>query len=625
MANAGNQTMDEDGDCLKSDLRLRSEFPYLVTRIFQLKSLEYVIVFDKNQIDCQDISELFHKSIRPVTAFVKISNSVPTNFKREISPINDQSISKDFVSLYLTNSDIINILSARFPELDLVDTRTPRGGLIQLVVQTLPDLELRLQVQSFMDGLKTCTTEIIQDVAAHPNVKFEHHSSWHIAASKLRSKQIKFVRDDEQFWFTNIDRIYGGHFNNNPIPGTNNLGSSCLIDFSYGSEQLNIRQALLYYDTVLVVPPLIETADSWTAQNLSDDECIKLVEAKRLKFVLTQPEERSDTHLLEKAYEVDQGSVLGRRTTAAVILRDLVQTAEEYQLNEKDLIIIVPEICKYLSEDISTPADDLAKFILWPLSALRQSFHPLMTNGALGSSAFGQDQYLANQYLKASGRDLTLEIMAAGSQTHLAHAFKATMIPYVGQPESWLWIYRTIGDRLNFFRSFNKRIAAAWAANERRKESQRSVIQPLPLFEFDSTVPISEFIQITSLNSLRHKGRALLTRLADMPLENRDIEINHLIKQMNQLKSQKSGLFSLENLEDIGPITDFFTGYSAPPFFAMRNFVGRVARLREKSKTFDNFIDLFDFRINKFTGRNEDLDFLSQVDRVAQLRRKRII
>lgn len=62
---------------------------------------------------------------------------------------------------------------------------------------------------------------------------------------------------------------------------------------------------------------------------------------------------------------------------------------------------------------------------------------------------------------------------------------------------------RIVGDRLNFYRSFNSRIAAAWAVSERRKEERRSILPPVPLFDFHHRASIDDLIAATSLGSTR--------------------------------------------------------------------------------------------------------------------------
>lgn len=614
----------DEGSALKSDLRLRSEYPFLTTRIFALNDHQHIIVFDRKLLDASVVAPHFNESIRPVTAMVSLSNQVPEQYHREISPLADSEIAKNFVALPLTRSDLDTLLAAKFPAFDLCSTNTIRGGLIELVVKTEPSPELRTAVQEFMDNFKTHETTIRVDPTAQVAPPETHHSSWHIQATKLRPKVSRFMRNDEAFWFDNIEGIYGGAFTFRSISGTENIGSACFIDFSFGGEQLNIRQALLYYDTIIITPPIAETNESWTNQRLSDEACLQLVAAGRLKFILSQSEDRGDTRLLEAAYEIDPASVIGRRTAAAIVLSDLVRTSQEYRLNRPDLLPMVNEMSKAISGAVGWKVEQLSQFLLWPLSAVRKSLHPLLTNGALGVSAFGQDEILAENYRTQTGKDLRLEMSGPGFQTHLAHALNATVIPYVGQPESWIWIYRTIGDRLNFYRSFNTRIAAAWAANERRKEEKRIVVPPLPLFEFDADIEIKEFIEATSLGSARRKGRALLTRLADLPIEEREDEVARLATQARRLRGREAGLFSLESLEDAGPITDLVAGTSAPPFFAMRNLIRRIIQLRDRSASFDRIMDAVERELNPLARKNEDLDFLSKVDRVAQLKRQRI-
>ena len=113
-------------------------------------------------------------------------------------------------------------------------------------------------------------------------------------------------------------------------------------------------------------------------------------------------------------------------------------------------------------------------------------------------------------------------------KVHIGHALNATVFPAREEPEGLQRLANAMGDALNFFRSFNIRIAAAWVGNVERKEAGRQLLPPLPLFEFDPAIPIEEILAAADRPVMRNRGRALFTRLVDMTDEQRFAEIEKL-------------------------------------------------------------------------------------------------
>jgi hypothetical protein len=119
----------------------------------------------------------------------------------------------------------------------------------------------------------------------------------------------------------------------------------------------------------------------------------------------------------------------------------------------------------------------------------------------MGVAAFSQGSIFAEQVHAATGRDFRLEALVTSDEVHTAHVLNATLIPPMQEMRGWIEPRRLVGDRLNFYRSFNSRIAAAWAVNERRKEERVRIIPPLPLFNLHPRASIDDLIAATSLGS----------------------------------------------------------------------------------------------------------------------------
>jgi hypothetical protein len=181
-----------------------------------------------------------------------------------------------------------------------------------------------------------------------------------------------------------------------------------------------------------------------------------------------------------------------------------------------------------------------------------------------------------------------------------------------------------MGNALNFYRSYNTRIAAAWVGNEKRREARVGIMPALPLFEFDPDVPIQEFHEATALGSTRTKGRALFSRLAELPSKLRQEEIQRLSAELRKQKARESGhLVSFETLEDVSPVIELAGGIAAPPFFAAKNVIQRIREVCRRNKNIDQLVQKVEADLFSSVGSNQDLDFLSRIDRVATFKKTR--
>ena len=179
-----------------------------------------------------------------------------------------------------------------------------------------------------------------------------------------------------------------------------------------------------------------------------------------------------------------------------------------------------------------------------------------MSRGLMSLGAFGPGRLLGEQLQRITGRDVQLEALITTDGVHIAHTLNATFIPPLQEMNGWLWPRRAIGDRLNFFRSFNTRIAAAWAASERRREERIRVLPPIPLFEFHRHAKVTDLIGLTSYQSTRRKGRALVSRLSELPAEERQPELDRLTLELYETTAKKArramAFDTIANVKEVG-------------------------------------------------------------------------
>gem|GEM_PF-4289421 len=249
---------------------------------------------------------------------------------------------------------------------------------------------------------------------------------------------------------------------------------------------------------------------------------------------------------LFEAAERTPSAIIGRRTTAAMLIADMVQTAEEYRLRDSTHYPAIGELSKLLSRKSGIPANEILEFILWPVQVRRAAIWPLLERGSKGIPPIGMGPFFATFIEKIGKKDLEFESLMVSERVHIGHALGATV--FSPREEGFQVLGNAMGDVLNFFRSFNIRIAAAWVGNVERKEARKLLLPPLPLFEFDPEIPIEEILAATDRPVMRNRGRALFSRLADMTEEQRADEIRNLNAALRR-HGRPAGVISLDNLD----------------------------------------------------------------------------
>jgi len=624
--------LDGSGWIRRTDVALRTQYPNLITRIFELAPNQYLIVFDKS---LQDSSLIDIDEIRPITLWVKLSNEMPRSYSREIQTLPDVDLAHNFEGFPFTNAQLFNLIAGRFPDLPIValnDGGTPMTVTVELARAVEPQQAQHLL--SFCNGLGVpapfrlkITEQPESSIAgspAQPASKIQSAEDMLlIRASKFRSGAPSFVRADEAFWFDNLDKIYAGGLGVEQMPGIEEGQSRCFVEATIG-EHVNLRQLLTLYDTVYLSPPLLEGYDAFLAkQALSEDDLLNLVERGRLKFIGTQAEERLNTQLLTAAAERCASAIIGRRATAALLIADFVRTAERYRLRDEEHYAAIGEASRILGEQSGLTANQILTFLLWPVQVRRAAVWPLLDRGSKGVAPIGIGPFAATFVERMVKKDLELECLMVSEKIHIGHALDATVFPMREEPEGLHALANLMGEALNFFRSFNTEIAASWAENVARREAGKRLLPPIPLFEFDAKIPIGEILAATDRPSMRNRGRALFNRIADMTEQERAAEVERLNLDLRQY-GRPSGIISFDNLDTGIGAASIILGFPFPPVAGLAKFASQLAELVRKHPEIDRLFERV--QADLFVGgeKRRELDFLSKISRVASLKTSKV-
>lgn len=640
--------MSQRASIRRLDLRLRAEFPLLTSEIYELDPHHHVIYAPKDQFDAAPFAETFRKEWRQMGDHVEFTNERPSRALK-VEPIADDEIGADLHGLYLTQSDLETVLAGLFPDLAAVTlTHDGPGATLTIGFAEEPTGSLRARVEEYLaTELRGRPFEIVQADPPDPIARkpgdgrvdriMRSFSGLAFKPIHRRPSVPDFVKEDETWWFDNLDHLFTGRISPRSFPFAQREDheTACYLHSTVGL-QLDIRQALLAYDVVYLEPPLEDDPPQgmreplpsfWDTQGITKADLLKLIELDRVRLLHAQPEERSDLGFLREAHEANPHGVLSRRRSAAMMIADTVETANEYILSRPHLQGEMPELARRMAEDRAVPEDELARFLLYPMQARRECFGPYMDRGLMALSSMGQGEAFARAFKRLRYKDIALEAGFLGSAVHTAHMLDATFIPSATDDkfiDSWIGPMQFMGDRLNFYRSFNTRIIAAWIGNEDRREKREIVLPPVPLLSFEdrhgNAVPIEDIIACTSYPSTRRKGRSFMSRMASLPQEERAAELASLQADLATL-DKRDRRVQQALIADAGiTVAAAAFGISAFPVVSAMNMLRFVLQCARKAPTLDRIVDEIERTVATSAGGNEELSFLSQIDRVATIR-----
>ena len=164
----------------------------------------------------------------------------------------------------------------------------------------------------------------------------------------------------------------------------------------------------------------------------------------------------------------------------------------------------------------------------------------------------------------------------------------------------------------------------SWIENERRRASGSKILPPLPIFEFDKKIPIQEILADSRLGSTRAKGRSLYARLVELPPEEHQQEIDELESALREQARRRSGtLLDLDKAETIVSGASVLWDFTCLPFGGLKRLGGQLIEELRRAHKIDQMMMQLENTLN-CVGRNQDLDFLSRISRVASFRRERV-
>ena len=444
------------------DLKIRDEFPGLKTVIGSTQKQGYTMYY----IHCLNFNELSHEIIqcekenRQLCLPCKVVFTDFNEDEKVIPQLKKDDISMQTLGNLVTASDIVSYLMMKFPDVDFKSHKSIREDGYYLCVYVAPttsdeaitEIKRELQCQGHMPGVlvKRYTNANNKSI---PNENQIDNTTR--VFNIMPNKNLSFVKDEEDFWQENEEKIYTGEYTRNKIINVNSERTRCYLDFTM-FDNVNLRNLLLLYDEIYITPPFDDGMNNFFAnQHINRNDLMTLVEQKRLNFILTNYEERYNTALLKDVYCIRKDAVVGRRRTDALLAAFITELDNIHRENNPRLDEWIHDLLFDRHKQPSKEIDATLKIMQWPTRAKSMAIRSFTTEGPISIEGFGVHNTFTFPPVEETDKieDMKLGVAFHALSPHIASALEATYCPIIGDySETDTMVSNMIGNLFKFYR-----------------------------------------------------------------------------------------------------------------------------------------------------------------------------
>lgn len=439
----------DSGIIKRADFDLRSKYYGLKTKIFLIEPRHYAIQILSHHDLYDEMKVEFDRNIRPIATWIDLINEEPKTFKTKVEPLTNVAYKNE--GIFLSTPMMESLLISRFPNIDItrIEVDFSEGCLLIVSVDNaISDSEIRELRNFILDQNNAFTDVEIKFFPAKPLLKTNELLA-------CTDKNFEFSKQDSDFWFGNVDKIYSGKINRNSLRFFDSNKTKCFLDFSiWNNENINIRSTALLYDTIYLMPPLKNHLDNFfNQQHLRMADIEELAGRSKLVVLLPQSESRYDKNFLDCLYQSNHNSIVSQRGVNALLAIFFCELERKYLSSWKGYEYILRDVCKSC---IHSPHEELRmlyEWLLWPIHAKNESFQLLTSHSPLKLPTIGVNK-LFDKSLD-SNENALFELTVNSVAIHLASALQSTYFPFAHSGEHGVYtdlsVSNILGDVINAF------------------------------------------------------------------------------------------------------------------------------------------------------------------------------
>lgn len=411
--------MEDYGFVRRIDYNLRIRYYGLQTRLYDLGKNRYAILLLNHQDKIEKINPVFQSQIRFIGTWVELVTANPKEYVGIIKQMDTDAVSCE--GMPMTEQQFRTMLLSRFPKegIESIEFGKAPFPIVDVTIDGMIPDETRKEMQNYIIGLKAGIGDV-RWVERKGNPSDRVYVADPLLA--CTDGRFEFSTRDAERWFTWMEDIYAGRFTMADIPFFKERSSKSLVDFSVWDGNQNIRSNLLLYDMTFICFPLANKQREFMEnQHITPNDLEEMVSREKLVVLLPNTEQRYDTDLLKRLYEINPESVVTKRGINTLIATYLNQLMYRY-------LDIIPG--EYLEELCMNSIDDekmerISDALLWPVRARNNSIRALSITGPLAFSE-GVDTL----FRKGLKDEVEFEFLMHSPLATIAEALQATYFPF---------------------------------------------------------------------------------------------------------------------------------------------------------------------------------------------------
>ena len=527
------------GGVKRADLRLRTKYYGIKTKIFLIEKNHYVIQL-LNFLDMFDeIKEDFNYKIRSVGDWVDLTSEEPNTVIEEVEPLSN--IAHNNEGIFLTNEMFQSLMVSRFPNVDFVGIRVEHQNGPNIIITVSTDTNdtdvtaIKVFVQELKNAFVTVTVE--KDSTTTP---FLCNKNVELACT---DKNFPFSIADSEFWFDNVEKIYSGEVCKENLRYFDSSTTKCYMDFSvWNNENINIRSNALLYDTIYLSFPLEGHIDEFLQQqNLKLQDLEEMVERNKLVVLLPNTESRYDKKVIDRLFQINNNAVVSKRGINALMAMFYCELEKKYLSFWEGNENVLEAICEDCIKSSDVRMKMLYDWLIWPIKAKRDSYELLTSYSPMKLPVIGANKLF--EYIQKDseeGKNIEFELTVNSNSIHLATALQATYFPFAKSGQNGIYsdvgAANILGSIINAYQYSHEEQQQSINAYSEMIEKERKSIYLLKSDNSISLKNVLDYADVYSTSTTLRKILQTLSELDDEQQKDKISEYNNLIAEIGKEK-----------------------------------------------------------------------------------------
>ncbi len=553
------------GGVKRADLRLRTRYYGMKTKIYLVEKNHYVIQLLDFLDMFNDIKEDFDYNIRSIGDWVELASQKPKTILTDVEPLTN--IARNNEGIFLTNEMFQSLLISKFPGVNFVSIRVEHQNGPNIIITVGDDTNnsditaIKTFVQELRNAFKTVTVE-----KEPSSGMFLCNKNVELACT---DKNFLFSVTDSEFWFDNVEKIYSGEIGKESLRYFDSSKTKCYMDFSvWNNENINIRSNALLYDTVFLSFPLGSHIDDFLRQqHLKMNDLEEMVERSKLVVLLPNTESRYDGKTIDRLYQINNNAIVSKRGINALMAMFYCELERKYlsfwQSNEQ----LLEELCKECIKSSDNRMKILYEWLIWPIKAKRDSYELLTSYSPMKLPVIGANKLFEGiqQEHMENSKAMEFELVVNSNAIHIATALQATYFPFADSGENGVYSDMTVsnilGNVINTYQySFDEQQQSIKAYSEMLDKERKSIY----LLKSDNSLSLKNVLDYTDKYCTTITLKTILQDLSklDTVQQNKKIsEYNNLIAEIGKEKITSNNILNYI-LSGVGFIPEIGTAAS---------------------------------------------------------------